>query len=202
MKTIAILMTCMLFTLSGCKGQTAPAVEAKESTSMQSEARNTKVVNETSETAEQAVEGETAVSADTVTAHETEETEMILQMRIDDTNVTVDWEQNESVEALKTLCQDRPLTIRMSMYGGFEQVGAIGQSLPRKDSQTTTEAGDIVLYSGDQIVVFYGSNSWAYTRLGHISLFSTGQIPGLIPGSDISGTSPRRKWRNCSAMAM
>ena len=70
MKTIAILMTCMLFTLSGCKGQTAPAVEAKEGSSMQSEARNTKAVNETSETAEQAVEGETAVSADTVTAHE------------------------------------------------------------------------------------------------------------------------------------
>ena len=74
MKTIAILMTCMLFTLSGCKGQTAPAVEAKEGSSMQSEARNTEVVNETSETAEQAVEGETAVSADTVTAQETEET--------------------------------------------------------------------------------------------------------------------------------
>ena len=102
MKTIAILMTCMLFTLSGCKGQTAPAVEAKESSSMQSESRNTEAVNETAETSEQSVEGETAVSADTVTAHETEETEMILQMRIDDTNVTVDWEQNEYVEALKS----------------------------------------------------------------------------------------------------
>ena len=188
MKTIAILMTCMLFTLSGCKGQTAPAVEAKEGSSMQSEARNTKVVNETSETAEQAVEGETAVSADTDTAHETEETEMLLQMRIDDTNVTVDWEQNESVEALKNLCQDRPLTIRMSMYCGFEQVGAIGQSLPRKDSRTTTEAGDIVLYSGDQIVVFYGSNSWAYTRLGHIRDKSAQEMAELLGNGDVTIT--------------
>jgi hypothetical protein len=81
----------------------------------------------------------------------------------------VEWEDNESVEALKELCQEGPLTIRMSMYGGFEQVGSIGQSLPRDDSRTTTQAGDIVLYSGDQIVVFYGSNSWAYTRLGHIT---------------------------------
>ena len=174
MKTIAILMTCMLFTLSGCKGQTAPAVEAKEGSSMQSEARNTEAVNETAETSEQSVEGETAGSADTVTAHETEEAEMILQMRIDDT--------------LKTLCQDRPLTIRMSMYGGFEQVGAIGQSLPRKDSRTTTEAGDIVLYSGDQIVVFYGSNSWAYTRLGHIRDKSAQEMAELLGNGDVTIT--------------
>ena len=77
----------------------------------------------------------------------------------------VQWEDNESVEALKELC---PLTVEMSMYGGFEQVGSLGQSLPRSDEQTTTDYGDIVLYSGDQIVIFYGSNSWAYTRLGHI----------------------------------
>ena len=188
MKTIAMFMIFMLFTLSGCAGQTAPAVEAKESSSMQSESRSSEAVNETAETAEQSVEGETAVSADTVTAHETEETEMILQMRIDDTNVTVDWEQNESVEALKNLCQDRPLTIRMSMYGGFEQVGAIGQSLPRKDSRTTTEAGDIVLYSGDQIVVFYGSNSWAYTRLGHIRDKSAQEMAELLGNGDVTIT--------------
>ena len=58
----------------------------------------------------------------------------------------------------------------MSMYGGFEQVGSIGQSISRDDKQITTEYGDIVLYSGNQIVVFYGSNSWAYTKLGHIDL--------------------------------
>ena len=58
----------------------------------------------------------------------------------------------------------------MSMYGGFEQVGSIGSSIARNDKQTTTDYGDIVLYSGNQIVVFYGSNSWAYTRLGHIDM--------------------------------
>lgn len=62
-------------------------------------------------------------------------------------------------QALKKLCQNGPLTIRMSMYCGFEQVGSIGQSLPANDRQTTTQAGDIALYNSDQIVVFYGSNS-------------------------------------------
>ena len=72
----------------------------------------------------------------------------MLQMKIGETSVQVEWEDNESVQALRELCFGQPLTIRMSMYGGFEQVGAIGEKLPRNDRQTTTNAGDIVLYSG------------------------------------------------------
>ncbi len=117
-----------------------------------------------------------------------EEGELMLQMQIGDTTVAVDWEENESVKALKELCKDSPLTVRMSMYGGFEQVGSIGQKLPREDRQTTTQAGDIVLYSGDQIVVFYGSNSWAYTRLGHISDKSAQEMAELLGGGPVTIT--------------
>ena len=77
-----------------------------------------------------------------------------------------------------------PLTIQMSMYGGFEQVGSIGQSIVRDDVQTNTSFGDIVLYSGNQIVVFYGSNSWAYTRLGHVDL-SQQEMRALLGGGDV-----------------
>ena len=119
---------------------------------------------------------------------ERKESEMMLQMTIGETLVDVEWEDNESVEALKELCQEGPLTIRMSMYGGFEQVGSIGQSLPRDDNQTTTQAGDIVLYSGDQIVVFYGSNSWAYTRLGHITDKSAQEMAELLGNGDVTIT--------------
>ena len=93
---------------------------------------------------------------------------IVMRMRISDTPVTVEWEDNESVEALRALCVEQPLEIQMSMYGGFEQVGSLGEALPRDDVQTVTQSGDIVLYTGSQFVVFYGSNSWAYTRLGHI----------------------------------
>ena len=86
-----------------------------------------------------------------------------LKMTINGTELNVAWEDNESVDALKQLAKENPLTINMSMYGGFEQVGYIGQNLPRNDVQTTTSAGDIMLYSGNQLAVFYGSNSWAYT---------------------------------------
>ena len=93
-----------------------------------------------------------------------------MKLTIDGTELDVLWEDNESAAALRDLAADAPLTIQMSPYGGFEQVGPIGQSIVRDDQQTTTGAGDIVLYSGNQIVVFYGSNSWAYTRLGHVEL--------------------------------
>ena len=119
---------------------------------------------------------------------ESEESEKMLQMTIGETLVDVEWEDNGSVEALKELCQEGPLTIRMSMYGGFEQVGSIGQSLPRDDNQTTTQAGDIVLYAGDQIVVFYGSNSWAYTRLGHITDKTAQEMAELLGNGDVTIT--------------
>ena len=69
---------------------------------------------------------------------------------------------------LLTMMQEKLITIQMTDYSGFEKVGALGTSLPTTNSQTTTQSGDIVLYQGNQIVIFYGSNSWSYTRLGKI----------------------------------
>lgn len=120
-----------------------------------------------------------------------EEENLSMQLKIDETIVSVEWESNESVEALKALCEDQPLEIRMSMYGGFEQVGSIGQSLPRNDVQTTAQSGDIVLYSGNQIVVFYGSNSWAYTRLGRITGQTADDMERLLGNGDVTITLRR-----------
>lgn len=117
-----------------------------------------------------------------------EETETMLQMKIGETLVAVEWEKNQSVQALKDLCTSAPLTIQMSMYGGFEQVGYIGSSLPRNDVQTVTRPGDIVLYSGNQIVVFYGSNSWSYTRLGHITSQDAAGLTKLLGNGDVTIT--------------
>ena len=111
-----------------------------------------------------------------------------LTMKIGETPVNVEWENNGSAAALKALAAEKPLTIQMSMYGGFEQVGPIGQSLPRNDVQTVTNSGDIVLYSGNQIVVFYGSNSWAYTRLGHITDKNAQEMTELLGRGDVTIT--------------
>ncbi len=105
-----------------------------------------------------------------------------MKLTIGNTVVPVTWEKNASVDALKALC---PLTVNMSMYGGFEQVGSIGQSIVRSDKQTDTGYGDIVLYSGNQIVIFYGSNSWAYTRLGHVDL-SQKEMSDLLSNGNVT----------------
>ena len=124
---------------------------------------------------------------------ETDETEVkglekSLHLTVNETELRIDWEDNESVKALIDLLSSKPLTVQMSMYGGFEQVGSLGTSLPRNDSQTTTQAGDIVLYSGNQIVIFYGSNSWAYTRLGRITDKSASELTELLGKGDVAVT--------------
>ena len=111
-----------------------------------------------------------------------------MTMKIGDTKVNVDWEDNQAVAALRDMSREGDVTIQMSMYGGFEQVGSIGQSLPRDDKQTTTSSGDIVLYSGNQMVVFYGSNSWSYTTLGHIYDKDEAEMTDLLSNGDVTIT--------------
>ena len=113
----------------------------------------------------------------------TEESNM--KLWINETEIPVTWEQNDAVAALQLLAQGEGLEISMSMYGGFEQVGSIGQSLPRDDRQITTGPGDIVLYSGNQIVLFYGSNAWSYTRLGHMELPQQ-ELRELLGSADVT----------------
>ena len=118
-----------------------------------------------------------------------EETEEpTLKLTVNGTEIDVLWEDNESAAALKELVAEGPLTIQMSPYGGFEQVGSIGQSIPRNDVQTVTEPGDIVLYSGDQIVLFYGSNSWAYTRLGKMQGLDRAALTELLGNGAVTLT--------------
>ena len=111
-----------------------------------------------------------------------------MKLMIGETAVAVAWEDNESVKELKKLAGEGPVTINMSMYGGFEQVGAIGSSLVSNDVQTVTEPGDIVLYADSQIVIFYGSNSWAYTRLGKITDCTNEELASLLGNGDVTIT--------------
>ena len=76
---------------------------------------------------------------------------------------------NQGAEALADLLTDGPLTLSLEDYGGFEKVGSLGQSLPTSNTHMSTQSGDIVLYQGNQIVLFYGSNAWSYTPLGQVT---------------------------------
>lgn len=100
---------------------------------------------------------------------EEENSEMQMNVQVGGSTFTATLEENAASDALVDMMEQGPVTIQMSDYSGFEKVGPLGTSLPASSQQTTTQAGDIVLYQGNQIVMFYGSNSWSYTRLGHIN---------------------------------
>ena len=109
-----------------------------------------------------------------------------MKMTINDTEVTVEWVDNESVKALAERVAEGTLTMQLSAYGGFEQVGAIEETLPSSDVQTVTKPGDIVLYSGNQMVIFYGSNSWSYTMLGKITDKTEAELKELLSVNEVT----------------
>ena len=100
--------------------------------------------------------------------NEKEQTAMKMNVQVGTYTFTATLEDNDAVRELTEMMQAGPVTIQMSDYSGFEKVGPLGRSLTTSNSQTTTAAGDIVLYNGNNIVMFYGSNSWSYTRIGKI----------------------------------
>ena len=168
---IAFCMTIM-FCMSACSGNT---INSGDNQNVGTEIATTE-----------------SIEAQSIEENESADDEAIgdstMIMTIGDTKVNVEWEDNQAVEALRDMAKDGDVTIKMTMYGGFEQVGSIVQSLPRDDKQTTTSSGDIVLYSGNQIVVFYGSNSWSYTRLGHISDKDEAEMTELLSNGDVTIT--------------
>ena len=88
--------------------------------------------------------------------------------------------KNSAAYALVERLTQGDITYEANDYGGFEKVGSLGFSLPTEDARITAQAGDVILYSGNQIVLFYGSNTWAYTKLGKINGYSAAQLSSLL----------------------
>lgn len=112
--------------------------------------------------------GADAVSSGTGVEDEKGQTAMKMNVQIGAYTFTATLEDNDAVRELAEMMRGEPVTIVMDDYAGFEKVGPLGRRLTTSNSQTTTAAGDIVLYNGSNIVMFYGSNSWSYTRIGKI----------------------------------
>lgn len=167
--------------LMACGSNPSPASDAGNPPAVENNAQETEETGQTSQSdATAGNDGEGTASstqAEPPAGEETsnEESEEETNMQQNTFYVSVDGEtfsatfaDNSGAQALQDLLADGDVTLELSDYGGFEKVGPLGQSLPTSNSQTTTQAGDIVLYQGNQIVMFYGSNSWSYTRLGKI----------------------------------
>ena len=98
--------------------------------------------------------------------------------------LSVKIEDNEATKALVAALREASITYEANDYGGFEKVGLLGRTLPTSDTQITTRAGDVILYSGNQIVLFYGSNTWSYTRLGKMQYESLDELKSFLKAGE------------------
>ncbi len=100
--------------------------------------------------------------------------------------LTIKPENNSSAKAFVDLLRKSDLTVEMHDYGNFEKVGSIGSSLPRNDKSITTKPGDVILYQGNQITIYYDVNSWNITKLGEVQGIEPSELKAILGDSNVS----------------
>ena len=95
---------------------------------------------------------------------------------------------NSSTQALKEQLAKGNITVKMEDYANMEKVGSLGIRLPRNDKQTTTGPGDIILYQGHNLVIYYDTNSWSFTMLGKINNASQADLKAALGRGDVTVT--------------
>ena len=95
---------------------------------------------------------------------------------------------NSSTQAMKEQLAKGNITVKMEDYANMEKVGSLGIRLPRNDKQTTTGPGDIILYQGHNLVIYYDTNSWSFTRLGKINNASQADLKAALGRGDVTVT--------------
>jgi len=211
----SLIVTVMLLSLTACGNKSAQDAEPiKDSVltesggassvtedavaeSEEDDSENTEAEESAENTTEDAAaDSETGETAAADNEHAPEETvgstehmeDSTMKITAGDTTFTATLADNSSAEALKELLAERPLTINMSDYAGMEKVGSIGTSLPRNDEQISTGAGDIILYQGNSLVIYYDTNSWNFTRIGKIEGVTGEELLDAFGSGDVTVT--------------
>ena len=165
--------------------------QRSDSTETESEENTEQTLGDTAADSESGENGEVDAAIDpksTDINKEVDNMDNTMKITAGDTTFTATFADNSSAEALKELLAEGPLTINMSDYASMEKVGPIGTSLPRNDEQITTGAGDIILYQGNSLVIYYGTNSWNFTRIGKIHDVTQEQLLEAFGDGDVTVT--------------
>ena len=107
-------------------------------------------------------------------------------LKINDTVFDVKLENNSATEELIKILEKGNITINATDYGNFEKIGELGFTLPTSDENMNTKSGDIVLYQGNQISLFYNSHSWSYTKIGEIENINSTQLKETLGNGDVT----------------
>ena len=111
-----------------------------------------------------------------------------MNITINETALTATMEDNTSAQALLDVLKSNPLTLDMHDYANMEKVGNLDTNLPINDQQITTQPGDIILYQGNQLTIYYSTNQWSLTKLGHIDNISADELRQLLGDGNIVAT--------------
>lgn len=112
----------------------------------------------------------------------------MINLQIGDQCLTAELADNTSAQAFAELLREGPVTVQMHDYGNFEKVGPLPASLPENNEQITTEPGDIILYLGNSITVYYDVNTWNFTRLGKVQGITQQELKDILGAGDVEIT--------------
>ena len=149
--------------------------------------QSTDNINITTETNSEKTENTTGTSIqEQVTEKIKDENIDMIKIRVNSSVLEVKLEDNEATKSLVGRLKNGNISVDANEYGGFEKVGNLGFSLPRNDTNINTSAGDIVLYQGNQISLFYNSSSWSYTKLGKVQNISSKELKNILGSGDVT----------------
>ena len=195
-KLIATAALASLLVLAGCTQGTASPSTGALSASVSSAAMSGQSADESGASTGQsrATSVETSAASSVASAESTvppqsgaasAERADSFVISVGDARLAVTLADTDAARALVQQLQAGPVTVSLRAYGGFEKVGPLPWPLPANDEQITTQPGDVMLYQGNQITVFTGSNSWAYTPLGHIEGATSESLLEAFGDSDV-----------------
>jgi len=164
------------------------SIKPKFSTNVSVLSEATSEETKESEAAEEAVQTEIQTTESIKEGTEQEAMEMKMKIQVGDTTFTATLAENSSVDALKELMADGPLTLNMSDYANMEKGVDLGVKLPQNNEQMNTQAGDIILYQGRTFVIYYETNSWSLTPLGKIDNVDAERLKEVLGTGDVTVT--------------
>lgn len=193
--TVITLVLALVMILSAC-GQTTP-----ENTNKSSKTQTQSGNNPTTQPAKPTNDGTTSKETAQPTKSKSEDEQWYdtlplnnekndkkLKISVNGTELTATFADSTAAKELAEKLKSEPVTVKLNEYGGFEKVGKLPWSLTKTDESIVTESGDIMLYQGNQMTIFYNSNSWSYTKLGHIDNIAGEELAKLFGEGNITVT--------------
>ena len=169
-----------------------PAESSTKSTEQSAESATEPTTEQPSEASteptEQPAESSTEPTTDATSSDTDKEETQMLHIQAGESEFTATWADNSSVDALKELLAEEPLTLTMSDYAQMEKGADLGVRLPQNNQQMNTTAGDIILYQGRTLVIYYDQNSWSLTPIAKIEGVDAEKLRAALGDGDVTVT--------------